>query len=445
MPSHRITPADPPSPHATGRGPQSVAVVGTGVSGLVAARLIDQSHRVTVFEAAGRVGGHTHTVDVEVDGEHHAVDTGFIVYNEATYPLFTRLLALLGVATRESDMSFSVTCERSGLEYGTRSLAALFAQRRNLLRPSFHRMLRDILRFHREAVGMLDDDRDLTLGDVVEARRYSREFVDQFLVPMGAAIWSASPERFLEFPARTFVRFFWNHGLLDLRSDVRWRVVRGGSSRYVDALIEPFCPRIRTSTPVKGVRRLRRGIEIRTGDGGRERFDHVVLACHSDQALRLLDDPSEAERNVLGAIAYQPNEVVLHGDARLMPSRAAAWASWNYRIPARTQDGVAVTYDMRRLQGIRCREPLLVTLNGGANIDPQRVHARLVYHHPVFTLDAIRAQARRASIDGVAHTHYCGAYWGHGFHEDGVASALAVARRFGEGLETWRPAFTKAA
>lgn len=436
---------DDPRSVPSRRPGRQVAVVGTGISGLVAARLIDQSHSVTVFEASARVGGHTNTVDVEVGGDRHAVDSGFIVYNEVTYPLFTRLLALLGIETQESDMSFSVTCERTGVEYATRSLGALFAQRRNLVRPSFYRMLGDILRFQREARAVLDDDGEPTLADLVEAQRYSRVFVDRFLVPMGAAIWSASPQRLLQFPARTFVRFFWNHGLLALDGEGRWRVVRGGSRRYVDSLIAPLRSRIRVSTPVAGIRRHERGVEVRTGEGRRERFDDVVLACHSDEALRLLEDPTEAERRVLGGIPYQRNEVALHTDARLMPSRRAAWASWNYRIPARAQDCVAVTYDMNRLQRIESHEPLLVTLNCTERIEPRRVLATFGYDHPVFSVGAIRAQTERAAIDGVRNTHYCGAYWGHGFHEDGVASALAVARRFGEGLDTWRLVYTKAA
>jgi predicted NAD/FAD-binding protein len=422
-----------------------VAIVGAGVAGLVAARLIDQRHSVTVYEASARVGGHANTVEVELGGARRSIDTGFIVYNETTYPLFTRLLRLLGVETQESDMSFSVACERTGLEYATRSLGALFAQPRNLVRPRFHRMLLDIVRFNRAARVVLDDDREPTLGDLLLEGGYSRGFVEHFLIPMGAAIWSASPSHFLEFPARTFVRFFWNHGLLDLRSDVRWRVVSGGSRRYVEALVEPFRARIRTGTAVAGIRRSGAGVEVRTREGTCERFDDVVLACHSDEALRLLDDPTEAERRVLGAIPYTENEVVLHTDARLMPSRRAAWASWNYRVPARMQESVAVTYDMNRLQRLGCPEPVLVSLNSSERIDPRRVLARFRYDHPAFDLRAIRAQAERASIDGVRSTHYCGAYWGHGFHEDAVASAAKVAARFGEGLETWRAVYTKAA
>jgi predicted NAD/FAD-binding protein len=409
-----------------------VAIVGSGISGLVAAHLLHRAHEITVFEADQRIGGHTHTVDVDVEGERHAIDTGFIVYNERTYPNFTRLLSKLGVPTRPTEMSFSVHCERTGLEWASRSLNTIFAQRRNLLRPSFHRLLGEILRFNREARELLDHrEEKVALGDYLSGAGYSAEFVDRYIVPMGAAIWSASPSEFLDFPARSFVGFFKNHGLLERPSPVQWRVVEGGSRRYVDALTAPFWNRIVTDRPVSSVRRGRTGVELATRNGQTHRFDRVVLALHSDQAFRLLADPSELELRVLSAIRYQKNEVTLHTDASVMPRLRRSWASWNYRIPREPRDCVSVSYHMNRLQGLRSRRDFFVTLNGGDQIDASRVLARFLCHHPVFDADALAAQRLHENLDGLNRTHYCGAYWGHGFHEDGVSSAIAVGRSFG--------------
>lgn len=409
-----------------------IAIVGSGVSGLVAAHLLHRAHDVTVFEADQRIGGHTHTVEVEAGSERQAIDTGFIVYNERTYPNFTRLLADLGVPSQPAEMSFSVHCERTGVEWASRSLNTVFAQRRNLLRPSFRRMLREILRFNREARELLEHQEEkVALGDYLSGAGYSADFVERYIVPMGAAIWSAAPSEFLSFPARSFVCFFENHGLLDRPSPVRWRVIRGGSRRYVDALTAPFSERILTGRPVRSVRRGFGGVELATADGRSHRFDRIVLALHSDQALRLLADPSELERKVLGAIRYQENEVVLHTDASVMPRLRRAWASWNSRIPREPRDRVSVSYHMNRLQGIRSPRDFFVTLNGVDQIRASRVLARFVCHHPVFDAGAVAAQRLHAKLDGVNRTHYCGAYWGFGFHEDGVNSAIAVARSFG--------------
>jgi predicted NAD/FAD-binding protein len=411
-----------------------IAIVGSGISGLVSAHLLHPRHDVTVFEAEGRIGGHTHTVDVEIEGEHHAVDTGFIVYNERTYPHFTRLLERLGVETQPSDMSFGISCERTGLEWASRGLGSLFAQRSNLLRPSFHRMLRDVLRFNRESRRLLEQgDEKVALGDYLCGAGYSAGFVEHYIVPMGAAIWSSPPDAFLRFPAATFARFFDNHGLLDTPPTLPWRVIRGGSSRYVEKLVAPFRDRIRLVCVVRALRRQRRFVEVATAEGV-ERYDRVILAVHSDQALQLLVDSSGLERAVLRSIRYQGNDVVLHTDVSLMPRRRRAWASWNYRLPRERFDRVLVTYHMNRLQGLRSRRELLVTLNGGDRIDPAQVLGRYVYAHPVFDADAIAAQKRHAEIDGVNRTHFCGAWWGHGFHEDGVKSALAVCRKLGAEL-----------
>ncbi len=405
-----------------------VAVVGTGIAGLAAAWRLHRRHELTVFEAGAHVGGHTHTVDVEVGGRRLAVDTGFIVFNERTYPGFCALLRELGVAWQPSDMSFSVRCERSGLEYNGTSLNGLFAQRTNLLRPSFWRLLRDLVRFYREAPAVLDGpDEELTLGQYLERGRYSRAFVEQHLVPMAAAVWSARPAALRDFPLGFLVRFFHNHGFLAVGERPRWLVVRGGSRAYVEPLTAPFRDRIRLRTPVTRVERTPAGVRLRTAAGEEGTFDRVVLACHADQSLRLLAGADALEREVLGAFAYQPNDVVLHTDARLMPRRRRAWASWNYRLGDAPQDLPTVTYWMDNLQGLAGDPRLFVTLNQSAAIDEARVLRRFVYSHPVYSRAALRAQARRAEVDGRGGVHFCGAYWGYGFHEDGLQSGFAAA------------------
>ena len=412
-----------------------IAVVGAGIAGNVVARRLCREHEITVFEAADHVGGHTHTVDVELGGERYAVDTGFIVFNDRTYPNFTALLAELGVASRPTQMSFSVRCERTDLEYNGATLGTLFAQRRNLLRPSFHRMLRDIIRFNREAPALLDvGDDGRTLGEMLRAGGYSREFVEKYLVPMAAAIWSAEPDSICRFPARFFIRFFENHGLLEIGNRPQWRVVAGGSRSYVEPLVRPFRDRIRLRAPVRGVTRHSNHVEIRSEGHAPERFHCVFIAAHSDHALGMLRDATPEERAVLAAIPYQANDVVLHTDASLLPRRRRAWAAWNYHIFPEARQRVAVTYNMNLLQGLDAPEQLLVTLNCADRIEPSRVLARFRYDHPVFLPGSVEAQARMAEISGVRRTFYCGAYWRNGFHEDGVCSALQALRHF----EEWR-------
>ncbi|MCX7960308.1 MAG: FAD-dependent oxidoreductase [Burkholderiales bacterium] len=416
-----------------------IAVVGTGIAGNVVAYHLAREHDLAVYEAGDHVGGHTHTHTVERAGRTWQVDTGFIVFNERTYPNFTRLLAELGVATQPSTMSFSVRDERTGLEYNGTSLNALFAQRRNLLRPGFWRMIADILRFYREAPALLDrTGDDIALGEYLAQGRYSRQFVEQHIVPMGAAIWSADPARLLEFPARFFVRFFHNHGMLSLADRPEWRVIRGGSARYVERLTAPFRDRIRLRTPVEWVRRLPGQVLVKARGRPPERFEAAFLACHSDQALALLADPSPAEREVLGAIRYQRNDAVLHTDARLLPRRRLARAAWNYHVLDRPGAPVAVTYDMNRLQSLDAPERFLVTLNRSDAVDPAKVIARMTYAHPLFTRAAVAAQSRQREINGPLRTFYCGAYWRYGFHEDGVVSALAALEHFRERLHAER-------
>ncbi|MBX3027204.1 FAD-dependent oxidoreductase [bacterium] len=407
-----------------------IAVIGTGISGLVSAALAASAHDLVVFEAGDHVGGHTHTHRIARFGRRYDVDSGFIVFNERTYPNFCRLLQRLGVASHETTMSFSVRDERDGLEYNGTDLNRLFAQRRNLLRPSFLRMVADILRFYREAPRLLDAGDDLTLGAYLAATGYSRRFIEQHIVPMGAAVWSADPAAIHECPARYFVRFFANHGFLSVRDRPRWRVVSGGSQRYVEPLTRGFRQRIRLACPVSRIERRADGVRV-TSAAGSERFEAVIIATHSDQALRLLADPSPAERAILGAMPYQRNEAVLHHDARLLPRRRRAWAAWNYHLLAATPEAATVTYNMNLLQGLESPEPFCVTLNHSAAIDPARVIARMTYHHPTATRASVAAQRRWAEISGVNRTFYCGAYWGYGFHEDGVRSGLAVARQLG--------------
>jgi uncharacterized protein len=409
-----------------------IAVVGAGIAGNTVAYRLAPKHEVTVFEAADWVGGHTHTVDVEIGGERHAIDTGFIVFNDWTYPHFIRLLDELGIESQPTSMSFSVSCERTGMEYNGTSLRTLFADRRNLLRPRFYRMLADIVRFGRDAQAFLaSHDETATLRDFLAANRYSDALVEHYVVPMTAAIWSAAPGSVLDMPARFLLRFFANHGMLSIDDRPTWRTVRGGSARYVEKLTAGHRDRIRTSCPVTAVTRTASGVVVRTPHAEPEHFDAAFLACHSDQALALLTDPSPREREVLSAMRYRRNDVLLHTDATLMPRCRRAWASWNYRS---TRGDAArpplVTYHMNELQRIESPVDFFVTLNDEGRVAPERVLGRFCYDHPVFDSAATAAQARHSEIDGERNTYFCGAYWRNGFHEDGVASALAALEHF---------------
>ncbi len=410
-----------------------VAIIGTGIAGNVAAYRLNKDHDITVFEAGEYVGGHTNTVDVDLGGRHYAVDTGFIVFNDWTYPNFVRLMDDLGVASQPSNMGFSVQCNRTGLEYNGSSLNALFTQRLNVLRPSFHRMIRDILRFNREAPGFLDgDDDESTLGEYLFANGYAREFIDHYVVPMGAAIWSADPVGMLAMPARFFIRFFHNHGMLSIKDRPVWRVIRGGSRCYVDKLVAAHRDKIRLRSPVRRIARYDSHVEIHTDGNAPERFDQVFLACHSDQALAMLRDPSREEHEVLGAIPYQRNEAILHTDTSLMPSKRRGWAAWNYHVLDRDRGRVSLTYNMNILQSLDAPVEFCVTLNNSDAIDPAKVIQRIDYDHPVFTRNSVQAQQRHGEICGVNRTYFCGAYWRNGFHEDGVVSALNALDYFDE-------------
>ncbi len=413
-----------------------IAIIGSGISGLTAAYLLNRKHDISVFEASDWVGGHTHTVDVQVDGRHFAIDTGFIVFNDWTYPNFIELLNQLGVTYQPTEMSFSVCDPVSGVEYNGNTLNSLFAQRRNLLSPPFWGMLRDILRFNREAVDDLQQQRiasDLSLGSYLQQRGYGERFIQHYIVPMGAAIWSMSLADMLNFPLQFFLRFFKNHGLLSVTDRPQWQVIKGGSSSYVAPLSASFAQRIRLQCPVQRVERDATGVTIHSSAGS-ERFDKVVFACHSDQALHLLAAPSAAEQEILGALPYADNDVVLHTDTRLLPKRPLAWASWNYRLGGPTSQPAALTYNMNILQGLNSPTTFCVSLNQTAAIEPSKILARYTYAHPQYSLAGVAAQARWEELLGANHSYFCGAYWANGFHEDGVVSALRVARAFGEAL-----------
>ncbi len=411
-----------------------IAIIGAGISGLTAAYYLCRRHDITVFEAANYIGGHTNTVRVDLEDQTHFIDTGFIVFNERNYPNFTRLLRELDVATEPTSMSFSVRSDRSGLEYNGTSLNRLFAQRSNLLRPRFHRMLRDIVRFHREAPALLGVDGDqTTVQEYVTGHGYGSEFFEEYLVPLGASLWSCPPGTFRRFPIRFVVEFLDNHAMLQVEERPTWRVIQGGSCRYVEKLTRPFRRRILLNQLVRAVQR--RFDHVRVVDHGTSaRFDHVILACHADQALRLLQDPSPRERDLLKAFPYKANRAVLHTDTAVLPRKRLAWASWNYHIRRDDPNRAAVTYNMNLLQGLVAKPVFNVTLNDDDGIDGSKILRHVHYEHPVFTNRRTEAQRRHDELIDVNRTSFCGAYWGYGFHEDGVNSALAVCRALDQEL-----------
>lgn len=439
-----------------------IAVIGSGVSGSVVARLLHSQHEVVLFEASDYVGGHANTVQETVAGRQVWADTGFMVFNQRTYPNFCRLLGLLDIESQPSDMSFSVHCDRSGLEYQGSSLNGLFAQRINLLRPSFYKLLRDIFRFNKVGTSAAlayanppdhgdtpSNTRlpasDETVGQFLERHSLGDRFIHQYLVPMAAAIWSSEPSAILDFPARFMIGFFNNHGLMQLADRPIWRTIVGGSRKYLAKLLQPMADCVRLNCAVHSVRRKAGYVQV-ISEAGDEQFDQVIMAIHADQCLKLIADPTHDETATLTCFPYQANDAVLHTDTQLLPKRSAAWASWNYRIPQSDQNHLAsVTYDLNRLQNLGLSQPLLLTLNDTAAIDPAKIIRSFVYHHPSYQRSSIEAQLRHSAISGLKQrTHYCGAYWGYGFHEDGVNSALTVAKQFGLGLESCSVVSTKA-
>ncbi len=408
-----------------------IAIIGSGIAGNVAAYQLNKEHDITLFEQNSHIGGHTHTHSIsDATGELN-IDTGFIVLNDRTYPNFIKLLNELDVDIQKSEMSFSVKCEQSGLEYNGNNLNTLFAQRSNLFSPTFYRMISDILRFNREAAEFINNTgSDQSLGDFLHNGNYSEIFINKYIVPMGAAIWSTNPEDMFSFPARFFFKFFLNHGLLSVNDRPQWYVIKGGSNNYVKKLIKSFKDRIRSKCPVDKIIRYDDHVEIHTQRHGVERFDYVFIASHSDQALTMLQNPSAQERSTLAAIQYQKNEAVLHTDKSLLPIRENAWASWNYHIPKDARSNVALTYNMNILQGLDSDSTYCVTLNYTDQIDEGKILKTIEYHHPVFTPESIIAQNNHRLINGTGRTYYCGAYWRNGFHEDGVVSALNAISHF---------------
>lgn len=412
-----------------------IAVIGGGISGMLSWYLLQRNYDVTLLEANDYLGGHTATVDVEVQGQHYAIDTGFIVFNNWTYPIFNKFIAELGVAALPTEMSFSVKNTQNNLEYNGNTFASLFAQKRNIFRPSFWKMLLEITRFNKlgkQLVAADHADLDLELGAFLDKHGFGAGIRDNYLLPMGAAIWSAGLTEMPKFPVRFFLRFFNNHGLLNINERPQWSVIKGGSRSYVEALLAKLgTDKLRLNQKIAGVTRQADGITVHYADGKTEQFDKVVFACHSDQALALLKDPSVEETAVLGGIAYQQNEVVLHTDTRLLPVRKAAWASWNYNLDSQISDKSTLTYNMNILQRLTAPVTFCVTLNNTANIAKDKILGVYHYAHPVYNPMTIACQQRRAEINGQRNSYFCGAYWYNGFHEDGARSAVDVAAMLG--------------
>ena len=409
-----------------------IAIIGSGIAGNTLAHHLNKTHEITVFESESHIGGHTHSHEISHEGRIFTVDTGFIVFNDRNYPNFVALLESLNVPSQPSEMSFSVRSETIDLEYNGTTLNSLFAQRSNLLKPNFIKMILNILRFNKNAPELLTEGEEITLGDYLKQGKYSRNFIDHYIIPMGSAIWSTQAQQMLDFPARFFVRFFHHHGMLTINERPKWLTITGGSATYVRAMTEPFKNKIRLNSPVESVRRLSDCVLVQQKYGSEEKFDYVFFTCPSDTALKILVDKSEAEIEILSAFSFQENTVFLHHDASLMPKRKLAWAAWNYHVSHPPANRATVTYNMNILQNLQSQEPLLVTLNHTDKINPDKVIKRLQYRHPVFTLNTVKAQSRHAEICGHNRTGFAGAYWRNGFHEDGVVSALEALKHFSQ-------------
>ncbi len=425
---------------------QRIAVIGGGISGNLVARLLHSDHDITLFEAGSYPGGHSNTVTCQLDGQSYDVDTGFMVFNDRTYPNFCRLLDMLEVDAQDSDMSFSVRCEKTKLEYQGSSLRGLFPSWKNIASPSYWNMLGDILKFNRlgtEAVRRQSIEQGQTVGQFLDHCRVGTMFREKYLMPMAAAIWSADPQQILDFPAQFFLGFCDNHGLMAITNRPQWKTIIGGSKQYVRKLIEPLGDRVRLNAPVGRVFRRDQEVTVITKDGQIETFDQVIFATHANQTLSMLDDASPEEQEILGHFPYQPNDAVLHTDTSLLPKHKHAWASWNYFLPEGHQTTASVTYDLSRLQNVASPTPILLSLNITDRIDPSKILQQISYDHPAFNRHSYTAQKRLPEIQGQRQTYFCGAWCGYGFHEDGVKSALAVAAYFGKNLDACTVACTK--
>ena len=414
---------------------KKIAIIGAGISGLVAAKLLAPENDIDVYEANDYIGGHTRTITVELEERSYNLDTGFIVYNDWTYPNFVKLITQNNIPSQPTTMSFSVSCEATGLEYNGTSLNGLFAQRRNLLRPSFHKMIFDIMRFNREAKRFLKENKNsqISFRDFLKYFKFGAEIQDFYIYPMASAIWSANPQAISMTPFHFFARFFENHGMLNIQDRPQWRVIKGGSREYIKVLTAGFKNKIRLNSPVKQIVRKNNSVEVKTSDA-KKTFDYIVIAVHSDQALNLLSDPSREEREILGNISYQKNEAILHTDCTVLPKNKLAWASWNYHKTKKQVDHACVTYNMNILQSLETSYTFCVSLNYRHRIDPKKIINSFTFSHPAITEKAILAQKRHHEINGENRTFFCGAYWGFGFHEDGVNSSLKVCEHFGRGL-----------
>ncbi|MDT0604339.1 NAD(P)/FAD-dependent oxidoreductase [Thalassotalea castellviae] len=410
-----------------------IAIIGSGISGLTAAYLLSKKHQVTVFEKNNKIGGHTATVDVKKNGQNYAIDTGFIVFNDITYPNYLALLSEIGIGKQATEMSFSVHNCKTGMEYNGHNLNTLFAQRRNIFNPRFWVLVKEILRFNKLCKAIFHQgnyQKGYALGHFLKENNFSEFFAEHYILPMGAAIWSSSLAQMEDFEFRFFVQFFHNHGLLNIADRPQWYVIPNGSRSYLTPLCAPFEKNIKLNAEISGVTRSDEKVHLHFNNSSSETFDEVVIACHSDQALALLNDPTDEEEAILSAMPYSENSVVLHTDKKLLPKRKNAWASWNYQLSDDRNKAASVTYNMNILQGIKSADTFCVTLNQKEEINPAEILGEYVYHHPVFSTQSIKAQKQRSFICGINHTHFAGAYWHNGFHEDGVRSAVEVAKRF---------------
>ena len=417
---------------------KKIAIIGSGIAGLSCAHLLHQKYDITVFEKNNYIGGHTATIDIQVDGVKRAIDTGFIVFNDRTYPYFEKLLKRIGVERQPTEMSFSVHNQQTGFEYNGHTFASLFAQKRNIFRPRFWKLLSDIVRFNTLCKKLYHDNdyqSEQMLGQLLDQHGFNDFFRYHYILPMGAAIWSTSIKEMSNVGVEFFVKFFFNHGLLDITNRPQWYVIPGGSREYIDPLISGFKDKIKLNTDIQSIFRSPEQVLIRLKNGTVEQFDKVIFACHSDQALALLENPSTDEKAILSAIPYTENSVILHTDTALLPKRKAAWASWNYLLTDNLDKAAVVTYQMNILQGITSKTQFCVTLNHREGIDKTKILREFTYHHPVFNKTSIAAQQQKQLIDGANNSYFCGAYWYNGFHEDGVKSAVDVARKLGVEFE----------